>query len=252
MTSPILLLHMDQNSSGLQSKRTAAPHSRQNKTQDSLKETSNLPDDTQGHQANMQARMPISHPQEHNSRDLSTSTPMTRRVSIQEPPATLFIPRKFSTPASFPYTIPPQRSSTQETQSQSPQLETQDIQSVAYNRWLRSREGSSHYHYHELDILNSQTLCSVQSEISSLHIDTGSHLSLIQPHKPNRKQTRPNVDVPPSITCSPEASVRSFESFVWDSKESLTGLSYYSMSSQSNLGSFFKLSNSSPTTGSSR
>ncbi|XP_035302249.1 uncharacterized protein LOC118239058 isoform X2 [Cricetulus griseus] len=243
---------MDQNSSGLQSKRTAAPHSRQNKTQDSLKETSNLPDDTQGHQANMQARMPISHPQEHNSRDLSTSTPMTRRVSIQEPPATLFIPRKFSTPASFPYTIPPQRSSTQETQSQSPQLETQDIQSVAYNRWLRSREGSSHYHYHELDILNSQTLCSVQSEISSLHIDTGSHLSLIQPHKPNRKQTRPNVDVPPSITCSPEASVRSFESFVWDSKESLTGLSYYSMSSQSNLGSFFKLSNSSPTTGSSR
>uniref|UniRef100_A0A8C8W6A2 Uncharacterized protein n=1 Tax=Peromyscus maniculatus bairdii TaxID=230844 RepID=A0A8C8W6A2_PERMB len=38
---------MDRHSSGLQSKRAAAPYSRKNETQDSLKGTSNLPDATQ-------------------------------------------------------------------------------------------------------------------------------------------------------------------------------------------------------------
>ncbi|XP_040592048.1 uncharacterized protein LOC121136206 isoform X2 [Mesocricetus auratus] len=223
---------MDQNSSNLQSKRTAAPHSRQNKTQDSLTVTSNLPDDTQGHQVNMQAPMPIIHTQEPNIQDPSTSTPMPRRVSIQEPPAS-FLPRRSSTPAAFsPSTIPPRRFSIQETHSQGSQLDTQDILSVAYNRWLRSREDAS---------LNSNTLCSIQSET-----DTDRHLSLIQSHKLK------NVDVLPSITGSPEARVRSFESFVWDSKESLTGVSHHSVSSHSTLGSFFKQSNNYRTAGSSR
>ncbi|CAH7454640.1 uncharacterized protein LOC127213844 [Phodopus roborovskii] len=243
---------MDQNTSGPQRKGTAAPNNRQNKTREPLKVTSSHPDDTQGHQVNTQAPKPIIHTQELNKRDPSASTPMARRVSIQEPPTSFFFSRRFSTPVSSSSTIPPRRFSTQETHSQSLQLNTKDIQSDAYKRWLRSREGSSLYRNGQLNFLNSHTLCSIHSEVYSLQTDTDSDLSLAQSHKSTRKQTRPSVDVPPSITFSPEASVRSFESFVWDSKDSVTGFSHYSMSSQSTLGSFLKLSNSSPTMGSSR
>ncbi|XP_057617096.1 uncharacterized protein LOC130869009 isoform X2 [Chionomys nivalis] len=234
---------MDQNSSGLQSKGTVAPDSTQNETQDSLKVTSSLPDATQGQQVNIQAPVPIIHTRGPNIQEPSTSTPMTRRVSIQEPPASVFLPRKLSVQSS------PRRLSTQETRSQGFQSNTQDIQSVAYNRWLSSREGSALYHNRLLDILNSHTLCSVQPETHNLQTD--SHLSLTLSHNLKR-ETRASVDIPPSITHSPEASIRSFESFVWDSKDDSGGLPHYSLSSQSTLGSSFKLSSNSTALGSSR
>lgn len=236
---------MDQNSSGLQSKGTVAPYSTQNETQVSLKVTSSLPDATQGQQVNTQAPVPIIHARGHNIQEPSTSAPMTRRVSIQEPPASVFLPRRLSVQSSSL-----RRVSTLETRSQGFQSDTQDIQSVAYNRWLSSKEGSSLYHNRRLDILSSHTLCSVQSETPSLQTD--SQLSLTQPHNLNRKQSRPSVDVPPSITHSPEASIRSFESFIWDSKDNLGGLKHHSLSSQSTIGSSFKLSSNSTALGSSR
>ncbi|XP_059133922.1 uncharacterized protein LOC131923067 isoform X1 [Peromyscus eremicus] len=242
---------MDQHSSGLQSKGTAAPYSRKNKTQDSLKGTSNLPDATQGHRINIQAPMPIVHTQGLNSQELSTSIPH-RRVRIQEPPASTFLPWRLSTQASSPSTILPQRLSTQETPSQGSQPNTQRIQSVGYNRCPSSRESSSLSHNHRVNILNPHTLSNVQSEIHSLQTDADSPLSLIQSHKPNRKQKRPSVDVPPSITCSPEASIESFESFVWDSKDSLREHLHSSLSVQSTVGSFSKLASLSTTTGSYR
>ncbi|XP_038169310.1 uncharacterized protein LOC119802454 isoform X2 [Arvicola amphibius] len=236
---------MDQNSSGLQSKGRVAPDSTQNETQDSLKVTSSLPDATQGHQVNIQAPVSIIHTRGSNIQEPSTSIPVTRRVSIQEPPASVFLPRRLSVQSSSP-----RRLSTQETRSQGFQSNTQEIQSVAYNRWLSSREGSSLYHNRRLDVLSSHTLCSVQSEIHSLQTD--SRLSLTPPHDLKRKQTRPSVDVPPSLTHSPEASIRSFESFVWDSQDYSGEVQHHSLSSQSTIGSSFKLSSNFTTLGSSR
>ena len=233
---------MDQNSSGLQSKGTVAPDSTQNETQDSREVTFSLPDATQGHQVNIQAPVSIIHTRGPNIQEPSTSTPMTRRVSIQEPPASVFLPRKLSVQ---PF---PRRLSTQETHSQGFQSNTQDIQSVAYSRWLSSKEGSALYHNRRLDILSSHTLCNVQSEIHNLKTD--SHLSLSHNLK---REARPSVDVPPSITDSPEASIGSFESsIVWDSKDESGGLPHGSLSSQSTLGSSFKLSSNSTALGSSR
>ncbi|XP_049977305.1 uncharacterized protein [Alexandromys fortis] len=232
---------MDQNSSGPQSKGTVAPDSTQNETQDSLKMTFSLPDATQGHQVNIPTPVSIIHTRGLNIQEPSTSTPMTRRVSIQEPPASVFLPRKLSVQPS------PRRFSTQETHSQGFQSNTQDIQSVAYNRWLSSKEGSALYHNRRLDILSSHTLCNVKSEIHNLQTD--SYLSLTHNLK---REARPIVDIPPSITHSPEASIRSFDSFVWDSKDESGGLPHYSLSSQSTLGSSFKLSSNSTALGSSR
>ncbi|KAL6053641.1 hypothetical protein STEG23_018874 [Scotinomys teguina] len=140
---------MDQNSSGLQSNGAAAPYSRQNESQDSLKVTSSFLRVIQGHRVNMQATVPITHTEGLNSQKPSTSMPTARRT-----------------------------------------------------------------------------------------------------HKLNRKQIRHSVDVPPSITCSPEASIGSFESFVWDSKDSLGGLSHDSLSSQSTLDSFSTLASHSSERGS--
>ncbi|XP_037056103.1 uncharacterized protein LOC119086825 isoform X1 [Peromyscus leucopus] len=141
---------MDQHSSGLRSKGAAAPYSRKNETQNSLKGTSYLPDATQGHQINIQAPAPIIHTQGLNSQEPSTSIPHRRS------------------------------------------------------------------------------------------------------HQLNRKQKRSSVDVPPSITCSPEASIESFESFVGDSKDSLRGHLHKSLSSQSAAGSFSKLASLSTAMGSNR
>nr|XP_034376399.1 uncharacterized protein LOC117721699 isoform X2 [Arvicanthis niloticus] len=238
---------MDQNPSGFQSKETAAPYSRQNETQDAPKVTSNLQDAAHGQQANTQAPIPIIHTRKFSNVEQSTSTPTTRRVSIQEPPTTVFLPRKISTQSS-PSTILPRRLSNQETLPQDFQPNTQDIQSVAYHRWLSSRETSSLYHNRRLSILSSHTL----SELPSSQIETESHPSTAQSYSPNRKQTRPSVDVPPSITQSPQASIRSFESFVWDSKDSLKEFSEDSISTHSNLGSASKLSSFSSTMNPSR
>ncbi|XP_015860260.1 uncharacterized protein LOC102909107 isoform X2 [Peromyscus maniculatus bairdii] len=242
---------MDRHSSGLQSKRAAAPYSRKNETQDSLKGTSNLPDATQGHQINIQAPAPIIHTQGLNGQEPSTSIPH-RRVRIQEPPASTFLPWRLSTKASPPSTILPQRLSTQETPSQGSQPNTQRIQSVGYNHSPSSRESFSLYHNHRLNIRNSHTLSNVQSEIHSLQTNTDSPLSLIQSHQLNRKQKRSSVDVPPSITCSPDASIESFESFVGDSKDSLREHLHRSLSSQSAVGSFSKLASLSTAMGSNR
>ncbi|GAB1292004.1 Predicted gene, 36864 [Apodemus speciosus] len=173
---------------------------------------------------------------------------MTRRVSIQEPPTSTFPPRRVSTQSSStPSIILPRRLSTQETLPQSLQSSTQDIQSVAYNRWLSSREMASLYHDRRVSILSSHTLTSAQSEVRSSPVETESHPSTAQSYSLSRKQMRPSVDVPPSITQSPEASVRSFESFVWDSKESSREFSDESISNHSTLGSSSKLSSISVT-----
>uniref|UniRef100_A0A1Y7VM92 Predicted gene, 36864 n=1 Tax=Mus musculus TaxID=10090 RepID=A0A1Y7VM92_MOUSE len=87
---------MDQNSSDLQSKETAAPSSRQNEMQDSLKVTLSLLDATQGQKTNTQTPLPIIHIRKLSNVEPSTSTPMPRRVSIQEPPASVFLPRRGS------------------------------------------------------------------------------------------------------------------------------------------------------------
>ncbi|XP_031242198.1 chitinase-like protein PB1E7.04c isoform X4 [Mastomys coucha] len=231
---------MNQKSSGLQSKETEAP----SETQDPLKVTSSLLDDTQGQKTNTKTPMPIIHTRKLSSVDPSTSTPMTRRVSIQEPPASLFLPHRVSAPCSSSLsTILPRRLSTQETLSQGSQSNIQDIQSVAYNRWLSSRETSSLSHNHRLSILSSHTLSGALSEIHSSQSETEKHPSTTQSYILNRKQVRSSVDVPPSITQSPQASIRSFESFVWDSKESLEKeLSDDSMSDHSTLDSSSKLS----------
>ncbi|XP_006541407.1 uncharacterized protein LOC102640913 isoform X4 [Mus musculus] len=234
---------MDQNSSDLQSKETAAPSSRQNEMQDSLKVTLSLLDATQGQKTNTQTPLPIIHIRKLSNVEPSTSTPMPRRVSIQEPPASVFLPRRVSTLSSSPSTILPRRLSTQETLLQGSQSNVQDIQSVAYNRWLSSRESASLNHNRRLSILSAHTLSSAQSEIRSSQMETESHPSIPQSYSPNKKQMRPSVDVPPSITQSPQASIRSFESFVWDSKDSLKEFSDDSLSNHSMLGSTSKLSN---------
>ncbi|XP_031242197.1 chitinase-like protein PB1E7.04c isoform X3 [Mastomys coucha] len=241
---------MNQKSSGLQSKETEAP----SETQDPLKVTSSLLDDTQGQKTNTKTPMPIIHTRKLSSVDPSTSTPMTRRVSIQEPPASLFLPHRVSAPCSSSLsTILPRRLSTQETLSQGSQSNIQDIQSVAYNRWLSSRETSSLSHNHRLSILSSHTLSGALSEIHSSQSETEKHPSTTQSYILNRKQVRSSVDVPPSITQSPQASIRSFESFVWDSKESLEKeLSDDSMSDHSTLDSSSKLSSISTIVNSNR
>ncbi|XP_052034812.1 uncharacterized protein LOC127682520 isoform X2 [Apodemus sylvaticus] len=239
---------MDQNSSGPQSKETAAPNSRQNETPASQKMTSSFLDGTQGQKAPTQAPIPIIHTRKLSSADPSTSTPMPRRVSIQEPPASIFTPRRVSAQSSStPSIILPRRLSTQETLPQSLQSSTQDIQSVAYNRWLSSREMASLYHDRRLGILSSHALSSAQSELRSSPMETESHPSTAQSYSLSRKQMRPSVDVPPSITQSPQASVRSFESFVWDSKESSREFSDDSISNHSTLDSSSKLSSISVT-----
>lgn len=242
---------MDQNPSGLQSKETAAPYSRQNETQGSPKVTSNLQDAAHGPQANTQAPIPIIHTRKFSNVEQPASIPMTRRVSIQEPPATVFLPRRVSTQSS-PSTILSRRLSNQETPPQGFQPNTQDIQSVAYNRWLSSRETSSLYQNHRIGILSSHTLSSALSELPNSQIDTESHPSTTPSYSLNRKQTRPSVDVPPSITQSPQASIRSLESFVWDSKDSLKEFSEDSISTHSTLGSSSKLSSISSTMNPSR
>lgn len=243
---------MDQNSSGPQSKETPDPNSRQNEAQTSQNMTSSFLDATQGQKAPTQAPIPIIHTRKLSSVD-PTSTPMPRRVSIQEPPTSIFPPRRVSIQSSStPSIILPRRLSTQESLPQSLQSSTQDIQSVAYNRWLSSREMASLYHDRRLSILSSHALSSAQSEVRSSPIETESHSSTARSYSLSRKQTRPSVDVPPSITQSPEASVRSFESFDWDSKEGSREFSVRSISNHSTVGSSSKLSSVSVTMTSNR
>lgn len=202
-----------------------------------MKVTSGLPDATQGHQVNMQAPAPIIHTSGRSPQEPSTSTPTTRRVSIQEPPVSMFLPHRFSTQVSSSPTVNPRRISTPESFVQSIQSNTQNIQSVAYNRWLNSRASTSTYCPRRLDVLSSHTLCSVQSGMQSFQTDNESHPSLLHSHNLNRKRTRPSVDVPPSLTYSPEASIRSFETFTWKSTETPEEFSHDSLSNLSPLGS---------------
>lgn len=236
---------MDQNPSGLQGKETAAPFGRQDETQVSLKVASSLQDATQGQQTNVQAPMPIIHTRKLSGLEPYTST-LNRRVSIQEPPAAFFLPRRISTQISSPSTILPRRLSTQENPPQGFQPVTKDIQSVAYNRWLSSRETSSLYPNRRLGILSSQ------AETPNLQSNTESPSSMTQAYGPNRKQIRPSVDVPPSITQSPEASIRSLDAFLWDSKDNLKEITEDSVSNHSTLDSSSRLSSISTTMNSSR
>ncbi|XP_032751939.1 uncharacterized protein LOC116894350 isoform X1 [Rattus rattus] len=238
---------MDQNPSGRQSKETAAPFGRQDESQDSLKVTSSCQDATQGQQTDMLAPMPIIYTRKFSGMESYTPTP-SRRVSIQEPPASIFLPRRISTQSPSPSTILPRRLSTQENPPQGFQSIAKDIQSVAYNRWLSSRETSSLYPNRRLGILSSHTLSCAQEETSNLQIDPESHSSMTQAYGLNRKQIRPSVDVPPSITQSPEASIRSLEAFLWDSKDNLKEFTEDSESSHSSS----RLSSISTTINSSR
>ncbi|XP_051005630.1 uncharacterized protein LOC127192388 [Acomys russatus] len=227
---------MDQNSPGLQGK-TAAPLGSQNENQKSSPSY---------HQTNVNAPVPIIHTQRLSHQELSAPTPIVRRVSIQEPPASLFLPHRLSTQISSLPTILPRRTSVQESPSQGLQPSTHDMQSIAYSRWLNSREASSISPTSRFGVLSSHALGSVRSEIQSLQANNESRHSVTQSH------ARPSVDVPPSLTQSPAASIGSFESFIWDSEESLKEFSCDSLSSQNTEDNTTKVPSTASTMGSTR
>nr|XP_040135135.1 uncharacterized protein LOC120887892 isoform X2 [Ictidomys tridecemlineatus]XP_040135137.1 uncharacterized protein LOC120887892 isoform X2 [Ictidomys tridecemlineatus] len=154
------------------------------------------------------------------------TSPSVRRISIQEPPTSLS-GRRVSIQEALP-SLSVRRVSIQEPLSilQSHQISShesypdsshrrfsiQDTPSITYNSWVGAQDGQPNQHL-------STSLTEIQS-VSSYSQTNFENFQTIERTRQTFKQNRLSVDVPPSITHSPEASIKSIESIVWGSQES--------------------------------
>ncbi|XP_020746150.2 serine-rich adhesin for platelets-like isoform X2 [Odocoileus virginianus] len=181
--------------------------------------------------------------------DSQSSTP-TRRVSIQEPLPIVHSRRvsiqdsQSSTPSrrvsiQDPLSINSQRLSIEDTTPVigSHQASIQDPLSVTYSRQFHTRDAppvfQSRFFSNQNPLLTTRTpLTNIKS------VTYHSQLSVQSPQLSLQSSTSPvraRVDVPLSITHSPEASIKSVESIVWTSQETIRDSSTSSQISQSIL-----------------
>ncbi|XP_077648902.1 uncharacterized protein LOC144250267 [Urocitellus parryii] len=125
-------------------------------------------------------------------------SPSVRRVSIQEP-LSILQSHQISSHESYP-------------DSSHRRFSIQDTPSITYNSWVGDRDGQPNQHL-------SNSLTEIQS-VSSYSQTDFENFQTIERTRQTFKQSRLSVDVPPSITHSPEASIKSIESIVWGSQES--------------------------------
>lgn len=154
------------------------------------------------HRVSVQESPPASSPPRVSIQDLLP--PLSpRRVSIQEPPPVLSSRRvSIQEPLTFSYS---RRAS--------------DTPPVSYNRWVNSRDAPPAFQGH-FSPQSSQTLANTRSETRD-QSSMEKNQSKTRVFSLSHKLTRPSVDVPPSITHSPEASIKSTESIFWDFEKSL-------------------------------
>ena len=170
----------------------------------------------------VQEPLPIVHSRRVSIQDSQSSTP-TRRVSIQDR-----------------LSINSQRLSIEDTTPiiSSHQASIQDPPSVTYSRQFHTRDAppvfQSRFFSNQNPLLTTRTpLTNIKS------VTYHSQLSVQSPQLSLQSSTSPvraRVDVPLSITHSPEASIKSVESIVWTSQEIIRGSSTSSQISQSILG----------------
>ena len=170
----------------------------------------------------IQEPLPIVHSRRVSIQDSQSSTP-TRRVSIQDR-----------------LSINSQRLSIEDTTPiiSSHQASIQDPPSVTYSRQFHTRDAppvfQSRFFSNQNPLLTTRTpLTNIKS------VTYHSQLSVQSPQLSLQSSTSPvraRVDVPLSITHSPEASIKSVESIVWTSQEIIRGSSTSSQISQSILG----------------
>ena len=184
----------------------------------------------------IQEPLPIVHSRRVSIQDSQSSTP-TRRVSIQDsqsstPTRRVSIQDRLS--------INSQRLSIEDTTPiiSSHQASIQDPPSVTYSRQFHTRDAppvfQSRFFSNQNPLLTTRTpLTNIKS------VTYHSQLSVQSPQLSLQSSTSPvraRVDVPLSITHSPEASIKSVESIVWTSQEIIRGSSTSSQISQSILG----------------
>ncbi|XP_047383179.1 uncharacterized protein PB18E9.04c-like [Sciurus carolinensis] len=145
-----------------------------------------------------------------------SSVTSTRRVSIQDPLSILHN-RRVSIQVPSP-------------DSGSRQSSIQDTPSITYNRWVGARDSQPSYQNHHW----STEVTEIESVTSSSQTSTENLQTIETPYQTFR-QNRVSVDVPPSITHSPEASIKSIESIVWDSQESYKELVHSFQVSQTTI-----------------
>ncbi|XP_046321953.1 uncharacterized protein LOC124107802 [Marmota monax] len=141
-----------------------------------------------------------------------SSTPSGRRVSIQEPPPSLSVRRvSIQEPLSI---LQSHRISSHESYPDRShrRFSIQDKPSITYNGWVGARDGQPNQHL-------STSLTEIQS-VSNYSQTDFENFQTVERTGQTFKQNRLSVDVPPSITHSPEASIKSIESIVWGSQES--------------------------------
>nr|XP_020746154.1 zonadhesin-like isoform X5 [Odocoileus virginianus texanus] len=197
----------------------------------------------------IQEPLPIVHSRRVSIQDSQSSTP-TRRVSIQEPLPIVHSRRvsiqdsQSSTPSrrvsiQDPLSINSQRLSIEDTTPVigSHQASIQDPLSVTYSRQFHTRDAppvfQSRFFSNQNPLLTTRTpLTNIKS------VTYHSQLSVQSPQLSLQSSTSPvraRVDVPLSVTHSPEASIKSVESIVWTSQETIRDSSTSSQISQSIL-----------------
>nr|KAF6407194.1 hypothetical protein HJG59_009878 [Molossus molossus] len=167
---------------------------------------------------------------------------LTRRVSIQEPPASS-LTRRVSIQEPSPI-IHTRRVSIQEPPSfvhtplvsieempsfgVSSQIISQDTQPASYGSSSNNQDIPLGFQTRRLSaqkpcLLTHVPLTSIESVAYSSNINFQDDLSSTESHhsglQGSKLPVRANVDVPPSITYSPEASIESMESILWNSQE---------------------------------
>nr|XP_012610881.1 uncharacterized protein LOC105866212 isoform X3 [Microcebus murinus] len=164
-----------------------------------------------------------------SSRRVSIQDPLPavsgRRVSIQDPPPDFSI-RRVSIQDPLPV-VSGRRVSIQDPPPamSSSRVSTQEIPSITHCHHFLIRDVSQISQPRRISIQSSDSGASIKSVTHSSHdhmqkcpLTTKTpHLS-IQSH---RTQSRGTIDIPPSITISPEPSIESMESIIWQSQESL-------------------------------
>ena len=152
----------------------------------------------------------------------SQSSPQTRRVSIQDP-----------------LSINSQRLSIEDTTSVigCHRASIQDPLSVTYSRQFHTRDAPPCFQSRLFS--NQNPLLTTRTPLTNIRsVTCHSQLSVQSPKLSLQTSTSPvraRVDVPLSITHSPEASIKSVESIVWTSQETIRDSLSSSQTSQSIL-----------------
>nr|XP_044989291.1 uncharacterized protein LOC123454633 [Jaculus jaculus] len=228
---------MDQKSPpDLQDTQQAAPSHTSGQREESLNQVPSLPVISQnpvshGHRVSIQEPVSILHSHRISNQEPSPSALGPRRVSIQEPLPSALSPRRVSIQEPPPSALSPRRVSIQEPPSSalssrwvsaqessefgfiSPQLSIQASLPSAYSDWASSKNAPSDFHGHHFNTQSPHNLTNAPSKTYSSQDIKGRQL-----HSLAKRLTRPSIDVPPSLTQSPKASIESID---WDDNESL-------------------------------